>query len=126
MRKSFGGACVQIEGGTVDFVPSPAASRDTIASLYSVRDTLLLRFEDDSIDETAQLRPLLAARPAARVVEQALPGSHIAPCGDSGGVDFGTGLSFTPADVLGMVAGALTSGDRDRTSDAVLKWLDRF
>lgn len=117
---------VQIEGGTVDFVPTPAASRDTIAAQYSVGDTLLLRFEGDGIDESPQLARLLGARRGARVVEQALPGSHIAPCGDSGGVNFGGGLSFTPADVLGMVAGALTSGDRDRASDAVVRWLDRF
>jgi hypothetical protein len=117
---------LQIESGTVDFSPTPAAARNIIASQYSVLDTLLVHFNNDSIDETPQISQILSKGSYRRVSEQLLQGNHITPCGD--GVAPGQGLrpGLTPFDVLGSIAGNFLFNDRENACEAVVQWLDRF
>ncbi len=49
-------------GGATDFYPSPAESRVIISRDYSVSPTLVVRFSDDSIDESAEMAALLRSR----------------------------------------------------------------
>ena len=63
---------MEVANGAVEFVPKPADTKALIAAHYSVPRTLLIRFRDDSIDETNE-------------VEAALVGgdTHSADSGDS-------------------------------------------
>ena len=63
---------MEVANGAVEFVPKPADTKALIAAHYSVPRTLLIRFQDDSIDETNE-------------VEAALVGgdTHSADSGDS-------------------------------------------
>jgi len=63
------------------FIPTPSQSRELFASSYSVPSTLLVRFSDDSIDETSLVAPLLQAREAVVVKSVLLRGTHLTPCG---------------------------------------------
>jgi hypothetical protein len=50
----------QVGDGVTEFTPTPSESRALIASAYRVPRTLLVRFEDDGIDETPEMAALLA------------------------------------------------------------------
>lgn len=56
---------VQVGGGATDFYPSPAESRSIISASYGVAPTLVVRFSDDSIDESAEIVRLLRQRMGA-------------------------------------------------------------
>jgi len=51
------GISQQVGDGFTDFVPSPLESRGLISRQYDVPETLLIRFSDDGIDETALVAP---------------------------------------------------------------------
>lgn len=56
---------LQVGDGTVEFEPTPAESRSLIGSAYRVPYSLLVRFENDAIDETPEMsRILSSANPA--------------------------------------------------------------
>ena len=56
---------LQVGDGTVEFEPTPAESRSLIGSAYRVPYSLLVRFENDAIDETPEMsRILCSANPA--------------------------------------------------------------
>lgn len=115
---------LQIEEGTTDFAPTPTQSRAIIAERYSAPSTLVLRFKDDGIDESAELVRVLKKLRRRRVNELVLPGSHITPCG---GLSVkADGAPLQGGEVLGLAASALTSLERAKASDAVVRWLDRF
>lgn len=58
-------ALSQVGDGTVEFEPTPAESRSLIGSAYRVPYSLLVRFENDAIDETPEMsRILSSANPA--------------------------------------------------------------
>lgn len=48
--------------GRQEFTPPPSETKAMIRSSYAVRRNLLLRFSDDTIDETLPLAVLLQAR----------------------------------------------------------------
>jgi len=51
----------EVGDGVTEFTPTPAESRALIAEGYRVRRSLLVRFEDDGIDETGEMARLLEA-----------------------------------------------------------------
>lgn len=56
---------LQVGDGNLDFIPTPAESRALIGSAYRVPYTLLIRFENDAIDETPDMNRILSsANPA--------------------------------------------------------------
>ncbi len=55
----------QVGGGANDFYPSPSESRSIISTSYAVSPTLVVRFSDDSIDESAEIVGLLRQRMGA-------------------------------------------------------------
>ena len=58
-------ALSQVGDGTVEFEPTPAESRSLIGSAYRVPYSLLVRFENDAIDETPEMSQILSsANPA--------------------------------------------------------------
>ena len=83
---------MEVANGAVEFVPKPADTKALIAAHYSVPRTLLIRFQDDSIDETNE-------------VEAALVGgdTHSADSGDSpeSPPDKPTPLDVTVLDLAG-------------------------
>eukprot|EP00879_Flechtneria_rotunda_P025970 GHRR01027635.1.p1 GENE.GHRR01027635.1~~GHRR01027635.1.p1 ORF type:complete len:382 (+),score=198.94 GHRR01027635.1:1208-2353(+) len=52
----------EVGDGLVDFRPTPQESRALIAAGYTCPATLLVRFENDAIDETPEMQQILAQR----------------------------------------------------------------
>lgn len=112
----------EVGGGTSDFTPTPRESRALVASRYSVWPTLLLRFSDDSIDETRAMAETLRQRRPGGVVEAVLPGSHVTPCGAEG--TWQVGPSFTARDALLMAVRMVSQADVRRLSQRCTDFLD--
>jgi hypothetical protein len=119
-------------GGGVEFVPSPEESRALIERGYSVPRTLLVRFENDTIDETPGMAALLRRVNAAGVSASTLPGSHVTPCGGELPSASGSGPSSSSSpsspsavDLLALGGAALLQADTRRLAASVLEWLDK-
>jgi hypothetical protein len=65
-----------------EFTPAPAETARLVRTYYTVARTLLVRFRDDTIDETASLAAMLTDRALGGTCEltvTALPGDHVRP-----------------------------------------------
>jgi hypothetical protein len=69
-----------------EFTPAPAETARLVRTYYTVARTLLVRFRDDTIDETASLAAMLtesagaaALGGACELTVTALPGDHVRP-----------------------------------------------
>lgn len=69
--------------GPQEFLPTPEESRNLVRAYYQTPRNLLLRFKDDSIDDTNGLMALLQSSPNVGAVldlsVRTLPGDHLRP-----------------------------------------------
>ncbi|GLC46383.1 hypothetical protein PLESTB_001769300 [Pleodorina starrii] len=113
----------EVGGGATDFYPSPAESRSLISSGYCVSPTLLVRFSDDSIDESTEMARLLQPRLGSGVTLLTLPGNHLTPCGGDLPA-WPTGPVFTPADTLVQALREGQQADIQRLCRQMVGWMD--
>jgi len=114
----------EVEGGTTDFTPNPEETKALLAESYAGPRTLLVRFENDAIDETLQLEAALSSgRPGREgLLCQVLPGTHVTPCG--GEIPYAAGPAFNPLAAAVQVAQYAGQLDVRRLADYVCDWLD--
>jgi hypothetical protein len=126
----FGGVFDEVGDGQMDFTPAPEATRALVDAQYAVPRTLVVRFSDDSIDQSPEVAALLLGRGggggggAARgsVAELALPGTHLTPLGAA--PQWRPGGAFSPADAAAQAVLAAAAGDGRRLAGRLLEWLD--
>ncbi|KIZ06343.1 hypothetical protein MNEG_1607 [Monoraphidium neglectum] len=74
---------LDVSQGRQEFTPAPDETKSMVRNYYAVRRNLLLRFQDDSIDETLGLAVLLQSSSAVSssldLSVRTLPGDHIRP-----------------------------------------------
>lgn len=98
---------LDVAQGTEEFSPAPEQTRSTIRSGYTVPRNLLIRFADDTIDETPQLASVLQSSAAAGQLEltvRTMNGDHVRPMQQ----DFSTRL---PPEVATFASAAVTQGE---------------
>lgn len=81
---------LEIADGRAEFTPTPEESSKMVQKYYAVRKNLLIKFVDDSIDETSDLAATLAGAEAAEDVDltvRAKPGDHVFPLWRDTGID---------------------------------------
>ncbi|KAG0621582.1 hypothetical protein M758_3G031800 [Ceratodon purpureus] len=70
--------------GKDQFTPAPQETDRLIKAYYGVKRNLLIKFKDDTIDETPRLAQILAQKSAVSafldLTLRALPGDHARPC----------------------------------------------
>ena len=84
----------------VEFTPSPEETSQLIAENYCVRRNLLLKFDNDNLDQTIKLNSLLQNRFPQMVAMRTLTGTHLTPLSQQ--VKWQTGDFFTPVDAFGQ------------------------
>lgn len=73
-RRGFGRSVVQVGDGQAEFSPTPAEGRALIASGYRTPFTMLVRFENDGIDETPAVADVLQrTNPAGAILLTCIP-----------------------------------------------------
>ena len=75
---------LDVSTGTQEFTPSPEESRGMIRDGYGVPKNLLIKFTNDTIDETPTLASVLQScpsmsMPSSELVIKTLPGDHTSP-----------------------------------------------
>ncbi len=106
----------------VEFTPSPLETNTLVRERYSVRRNLLIKFANDTIDQSEKLTQVLQQRFPDMVTAQTLPGTHTTPLGQD--VKWETGSTFTPFDAFGQWFKQEVYRDLNQLKRAVLLWLN--
>lgn len=107
----------------VEFTPSPAETNNLIAQKYNVRRNLLIKFTNDTIDQTAGLSDLLQKRFPGMIAMQTLPGSHVTPLGQD--VNWQAGKEFTPFDAVGQwMKQEIFYRELNQLKREIMRWLE--
>jgi hypothetical protein len=106
----------------LEFTPSPEETNLLITESYQVRRNLLIRFNNDEIDQTIILNPVLQERFPNMVALLTLPGNHLTPLGQE--INWQPGEIFTPFDAIGQWVKQGFSRDLYRLKQEILRWLN--
>ncbi|WOD38754.1 DUF1350 family protein [Nodosilinea sp. E11] len=106
----------------VEFTPDPESTLTLVRDRYPVARNLLIKFRNDTIDQTRPLSEVLVQRFPQLTTVQILPGSHTTPIAQDLGWQPGT--SFSPLDALGQFMQQEFYRDLTRLRRSLLSWLD--
>ncbi|MBD2311540.1 DUF1350 family protein [Desertifilum sp. FACHB-1129] len=107
----------------VEFTPGPIETNTLIAESYPIRRNLLVKFTNDTIDQTTNLFEILQYRYTNMVSLQILPGSHVTPLGQD--IAWATGREFTAFDALGQwVKQEFLYREQLQLKKEILRWLN--
>ena len=108
----------------VEFSPSPGETENLIAQQYQIRRNLLIRFHNDTIDQSTNLHPLVANRFPTMVSLLTLSGNHLTPLSQD--FNWQAGEVFTPIDAVGQWLKQNLSKDLYQLKTEILRWLNPF
>jgi hypothetical protein len=106
----------------LEFSPSPQETNELIASDYQIRRNLLVRFQDDEIDQTLYLNPILKKRFPEMISMLTIPGNHLTPLTQE--LKWQAGDIFTPFDAVGQLLKQTFSKDLTRLKQEIQRWLN--
>jgi hypothetical protein len=104
------------------FNPSPAETQRLVQEHYQVRRNLLVKFSNDTLDQTLTLAGMLEQRFPGMVVVQNLSGNHLTPMGTD--LNWKAGESFTPFDAVGQWIRQGVYQELSQLEKTVVRWLD--
>ncbi|WP_427159494.1 DUF1350 family protein [Aliinostoc sp. HNIBRCY26] len=107
---------------TIEFTPSPSETNKIVQEGYKIRRNLLIKFQNDNLDQSTVLTKILKARFPEMVTAQILPGNHTTPLGQD--IKWQTGSSFTPLDALGQWFRQEVYRDLNQLKNSLLLWLN--
>lgn len=106
----------------IEFTPSPLETSTLIQTRYSVRRNLIIKFTDDTIDQSTPLTELLQQRFPEMVSLRTLKGTHTTPLGQD--IKWQTSSSFTPFDAVGQWFKQEFYRDLKQLKSTILMWLN--
>ncbi|MBD2385125.1 DUF1350 family protein [Cylindrospermum sp. FACHB-282] len=106
----------------IEFTPTPLETNQLVQERYQIRRNLLIKFSNDTIDQSVALTKILQARFPEMVTVQTLPGTHTTPLGQD--IKWQPGVSFTPFDALGQWFKQEVYRDLTQLKRAMLLWLN--
>jgi Protein of unknown function (DUF1350) len=107
----------------LEFSPSPQETLDLIADYYDVRHNLIVKFSNDTIDQSYTLGQTLKNIDPKMVSTQIINGSHLTPLGQDFNVQL-TPQMFTPFDAIGQWIKQEVHRDLHQLKREMLRWLD--
>ncbi len=106
----------------VEFTPSPLETNILVQERYSIRRNLLIKFSNDTLDQSASLTQMLQLRFPNMVTAQTLNGTHTTPLGQD--VNWQSGTTFTPFDAVGQWFKQEVYRDLNQLKQAIVLWLN--
>ncbi|WP_017654812.1 DUF1350 family protein [Fortiea contorta] len=106
----------------IEFTPNPIETSKLVQERYNVRRNLIIKFSNDTIDQSAALSKILQERFEEMVTIQTLPGTHTTPLGQD--FQWQTGTSFTPIDAIGQWFKQEVYRDLNQLKRTMLLWLN--
>ncbi|GAP94690.1 DUF1350 family protein [Leptolyngbya sp. NIES-2104] len=110
------------QGFSVEFTPSPSETKELIRDRYSVRRNLIIKFADDSIDQSLPLAQLLEDIYPGMITTHRLKGTHVTPLGPD--MKWQVGSSFTPIDAIGQWMRQEIYRELRQLEKTILRWLN--
>jgi hypothetical protein len=105
-----------------EFTPSPQETHRIIADNYQFRRNLLIKFKDDTLDQTVGLNKILQRRFPGMITLQTLTGNHQTPLGQD--VSWPVGQVFSPIDAIGQWFKQEIYRDFNELKKTILLWLN--
>jgi hypothetical protein len=115
----FGEALSSFE---VEFTPSPKETMALAANHYAVRRNLLIKFNNDEIDQTLRLQGVLQQQFSDMVSVQRLAGNHLTPLGPD--VKWQPGAAVSPLDMIAQWMRQSLYYELEQLERTLLLWLD--
>ena len=106
----------------VEFTPSPAETYSLVKENYDIRRNLLIKFSNDTLDQSAALNKLLQNRFKDMVTTQTLKGNHLTPLGQD--VKWQPSQEFNPLDALGQWFKQEVYRDLNQLKRNLILWLN--
>jgi len=106
----------------VEFTPSPKMTNSLIQKRYRIRRNLLIKFNDDNLDQTLRLSDILRLRFPNMVAVQRLNGNHLTPLGQD--LSWSVGQVYTPVDAVGQWLKQEIYRDLNQLKREILLWLN--
>ncbi len=106
----------------IEFTPSPEATLALVADQYPVARNLLIKFRNDSLDQTRPLSEVLVRRFPELTTVTILPGGHTTPIAQD--IPWQPGDSFTPLDALGQFFKQELYRDLNQLKQSLVLWLN--
>ncbi|KAM3095770.1 DUF1350 family protein [Phormidesmis sp. 146-35] len=108
----------------VEFTPSPLETHRMIGDRYQVRRNLLVKFSNDTIDQSVPLSNILEKRFPGMNSLRTLNGSHVTPLGQD--MKWQAGKDFTPFDAIAQWMRQEVYRELAQLEKAILLWLNPF
>lgn len=106
----------------IEFSPNPAQTNRLVERHYQIPRNLMVKFSNDTLDQTLRLSGLLEQRFPGMISIQRLAGNHLTPLGQD--VRWQPGDTFTPLDAVGQWFRQELYKDVNHLEKAILRWLD--
>ncbi|MBV6627937.1 MAG: DUF1350 family protein [Rivularia sp. (in: Bacteria)] len=106
----------------VEFTPSPVETYSLVKENYNIRRNLLIKFNNDTLDQSAALNKLLQNRFGDMVTTQMLKGNHLTPLGQD--VKWQPSQEFNPLDALGQWFKQEVYRDLNQLKRSLILWLN--
>jgi hypothetical protein len=118
----------------VEFIPTPDQTNQLISQEYGIRRNLLIKFHNDTLDQTKILIPVLKTRFPEMISLLNLSGNHLTPLGQDLNLKMGDVLSminlgdlkdvFAPFDAVGQWVKQELSKDLQKLNNEIIRWLN--
>lgn len=105
----------------MEFVPSPEQTLGLISTGYSTQYNLLVKFRNDTIDQTRPLSDVLIQRFPSTTTVRILKGSHTTPIAQD--IKWEANSSFSPFDAIGQFVKQEFYRDLKLLKAEILYWL---
>ena len=105
-----------------EFTPSPEETTLIIKENYQIRRNLLVQFNNDTIDQTLTLKPLLNDLYPEMISSLILTGNHLTPLGQDFDLEFPE--TSTPIDSIGKWFKENFSRDLYNLHQEISRWLN--
>lgn len=105
-----------------EFTPSPPETELIIQENYRISRNLLIQFNDDTIDQTLTLQPILNQRYPDMVSNLTLKGNHLTPLGQD--FDFEIPETQTPMDMVSQWFKETFPRDLYNLHQEISRWLN--
>ncbi len=110
----------------VEFTPSPQQTKLIIQENYQVRRNLLIKFSNDTIDQSSALNKVLKNMFPNMISLQTLPGTHVTPLGQDL-INWQPGKEFSPFDAIGQwVKQEVLYRELYQLKKEILRWLQPY
>lgn len=106
----------------VEFTPSPTETYNLVNGDYGIRRNLLVKFDNDTLDQSSDLTRLLQNRFKDMVTIQTFRGNHLTPLGQD--VKWQPGQEFNPLDALGQWFKQEVYRDLNQLKRSLVLWLN--